>query len=306
MTRILDNGLNDGGPLAPRFTPASRGILFCLLAVILFTVLDAMAKSLTADYPPVQVVWARYLGQALLVFLMLIPRGTSFLRTRFIGLQLTRSMFQFAAGLCFFLALPHIGLAEATALTDLNPVLITLGAALFLGEKIGLRRALGVGAALIGAMIVIRPGMGVFQPAALLPLGTAFFYAGYALLTRVIGERESPWTSLFYSAFFGSLAAGTMLPAYWQPMALADLWRFAFMGVFGTVAQLCLIRAFTLAPASVIAPFGYVGLIFASLWGWLFFDQLPDIWTAVGASVIVAAGLYVWARETQAARAARR
>jgi drug/metabolite transporter (DMT)-like permease len=291
--------------LAPRFTPTTRGILFCLMAVILFTVLDAMAKWLTSHYPPVQVVWARYASQAALVFLLLVPRGTAFLRTRFIGLQLTRSMFQFAAGLCFFLALPHIGLAEATALVDLNPVLITLGAALFLGERIGLRRALGVAAALIGALIVIRPGLGVFQPAALLPLGTAFFYAGYALLTRVIGERESPWTSLFYSAFFGSLAAGLMLPGNWQPVALGDLWRFVFMGAVGTVAQLFLIRAFSLAPASVIAPFGYVGLIFASLWGWLFFGQLPDIWTAAGATLIVAAGLYVWARETAQARAQR-
>ena len=291
-----------GGPLAPSFTPAGRGILFCLAAVLLFTLMDSLAKHLSGSYPPLQVVWARYAGQALLVFVILLPQGTAVLRTRLPGLQAVRSVLQFGATACFFMALPHIGLAEATALTDLNPVLITLGAALFLGERIGPRRLAGVVAALIGAMIVIRPGMGVFQPAALLPLCTAFCYAGFALVTRVVGERESIWTSLFYTALFGTVIASALMPMIWAPVAPRDLWGFAGVGVLGTVAQLCLIRAFTLAPASVIAPFGYLGLIFASLWGWLFFDQLPDRWTVLGAGVIVAAGLYVWLRESVARR----
>lgn len=290
------------GPLAPSFTPVGRGILFCIAAVFTFTLMDSLAKHLSASYPPLQVVWARYTGQATLVFLILLPKGTAFLRTRLPGLQAARSVLQFGATAFFFMSLPHIGLAEATALTDINPVLITLGAALFLGERIGKRRVLGIIAALIGAMIVIRPGVGVFQPAALLPLGTAFCYAGFALMTRVVGDRESIWTSLFYTALFGTVIASALMPMLWKPIAFGDLWGFLAVGVLGTTAQLCLIRAFTLAPASVIAPFGYIGLIFASFWGWLFFDQLPDGWTAFGAGVIVAAGLYVWARETAADR----
>lgn len=289
-----------------RLSAVAAGILFCLAAVLTFTLMDALAKHLSASYAPLQVVWARYAGQALLVFLILLPKGTALLRTRFPLLQAARSVLQFGATACFFLSLPFIGLAEATAITDINPVLITLGAALFLGERIGPRRAFGVAAALIGALIVIRPGMGVFQHAALLPLATAFCYAGFALLTRVVGDRESLWTSLFYTALFGTVIATALLPSLWRPIAMGDLWGFVAVGLLGTLAQLCLIRAFSLAPASVIAPFGYVGLIFASLWGWLFFDQLPDRWTVLGATIIVAAGLYVWARETAEGRARAR
>lgn len=293
------------GPLAPSFTPQTRGILLCLLAVFTFTVMDALAKYLSRDYPPLQVVWARYAGQAVLVFMILLPMGRRVMVTRFPLMQAARSVLQFGATACFFLSLPYIGLAEATALTDLNPVLITLGAAFFLGETIGLRRVLGVVAALVGALIVIRPGMGVFQPAALLPLATAFCYAGFALLTRVVGDRESIWTSLFYTALFGTVIGTLLMPLVWTPIAARDLWGFVGVGLLGTTAQLCLIRAFTLAPASVIAPFGYVGLVFASFWGWVFFGQVPDRWTVLGALVIVGAGLYVWARESAAARSLR-
>lgn len=150
-----------------------RGILLVLASIAMFTLMDALAKHLSQSYPSLQVVWARYAGQTVLVSLFFLPRMGSVLRTRRPGLQLLRSLLQFGATAFFFLSLAHIGLAEATAITDVNPVLITLGAALFLGERLGPRRIAGVIMALIGAMIIIRPGMGVFQPAALLPLACA-------------------------------------------------------------------------------------------------------------------------------------
>jgi drug/metabolite transporter (DMT)-like permease len=294
-------------PLAPT-VPANvgRGIALMICTIALFSTMDAIAKTLLQDYGTVQVVWARYAGQSAIVALILAPRFLTLMRTRHPVAHGVRSIVQFCATLLFFSALAHIGLAEATAIMDVNPVLITLGAALFLGERLGPRRLFGVLAAMVGAMLIIRPGTGVFAPAALLPLAAAVCYATYALLTRMVGREESVWTALIYTALAGTVISTLALPWFWQPIDAADLPLFLLMGPVGATAQLFLIRAFTTTEASVVAPFAYLGLIFAAGWGYVLFGEVPDGWTVAGGSIIVAAGLYVWHRETLAARAARR
>jgi drug/metabolite transporter (DMT)-like permease len=273
-----------------------------ILAILLFTAMDATAKGLIQRYPAPQVIWVRFAGQLVIVLLLLRHHLGPVLRTRFPVLHFWRSAAQFGATTFFFLSLPHIGLAEATAIADLNPVLITLGAALFLGESFGPRRLAGVLVALVGALIVIRPGTGVFSWWALLPLLCAVSYATSALLTRKIGAQESVWASMVYAALFGTIVAGAALPFVWQPVATQDLWLFLLVAGFGTAAQLCIIRSFSITEASVVAPFAYLGIVFATVWGIVIYDQWPDRWTVIGALVIVAAGLYVWHRETRAAR----
>ena len=273
-----------------------------LLAILLFTAMDATAKGLVARYPAPQVIWVRFAGQLVLVVLLLGPRLPATLRTKFPLLHLLRSAFQFGATALFFLSLTRIGLAEATALTDINPVLITLGAALFLGERLGLPRLLGVGMAMLGAMIIIRPGADMFSLSALMPLGCAVCFAGNALLTRFIGPQETVWTSMIYASAFGTIAAtltlpGVLLPGVWVPVTRADLGLFAVVGLLGTGAQLAIIRAFSIAEAAVIAPFAYTGILFATIWGIVLYGEYPDLWTLIGAAVIVAAGLYVWRQE---------
>ena len=287
--------------MSPPHNPA-RGIALMILAILMFTAMDAAAKGLVQRYPAPQVVWARFMGQFLIVLLILNVRAPVLARTRHPVLHLWRCAFQFGATACFFLSLGHVGLAEATAITDINPVLITLGAALFLREPLGPRRIAGVLAALIGALIIIRPGAGIFTPWALLPLGAALSYTGNALLTRHLGPKESPWTAMLWAAGFGTLIASVALPFVWVPISAPDLAWFALVGALGTAAQLCLIRSFSIAEAGTVAPFAYLGIVFATGWGALFYDEWPDMWTAVGASIIVSAGLYVWHRETLAAR----
>ena len=288
----------------PTEASTRTGILLMLCSLVLFTAMDALAKGLVQTYPTAQVVWARFAGQLFLVILILNIRLGPALRTRHPKLHALRSLTQMGATGFFFASLSHIGLAEATALADINPVLITLGAALFLGEKLGPRRIAGVLAAMIGAMIIIRPGADVFTPAALLPLACAVSYAASALLTRKVGMTESPWTAMFYGALLGTIVTSALMPAVWQPIAPGDLWLFATVGCLGTAAQICLIRAFSLAEAGAIAPFGYVGIILATGWGIVLYDEWPDALTLLGAAIIVIAGLYVWHRETQARRKA--
>jgi drug/metabolite transporter (DMT)-like permease len=283
--------------------PNATGILLMLLAIFLFTLMDANVKGMVDHYPAPMLVWIRFLGQLVLVIILLRHRFFSHFRTRFPLTHMARAVTQIGATALFFTSLAYIGLAEATALIDINPVLITLGAALFLGEKLGPRRLFGVVAALVGALIVIRPGAGIFTMAALLPLAGAVFAAANALITRWIGPQESVWTSMVFTSVICTTIASLSLPFVWVPIAPADLPTFALVGILGTVAQLCLIRAFTLAEAATVAPFTYVGILFASVWGYLFFGNLPDRWTIIGALVIVAAGLYVWHRETRVMRA---
>ncbi|RMC36674.1 DMT family transporter [Paracoccus alkanivorans] len=279
----------------------ATGIVLLLAAIVGFTLMDATAKFLTQHYHPAQVVWARFLGNILIFAAIFRGRMFGLLRTRQPGLQAGRAFMQLASVGLFFTALQFIGLAEATAIMDMNPVLITLGAALFLGERIGPRRVAGIAAAVIGALIIIRPGLGVFQPAALLPLAGAFTYAAGALLTRMV-RSDSVETSVMWSAVFGTAVSSVILPFVWQPVDPSHWWVFLLLGFFGTLSQWLLVRAFSCAEAGVLAPFGYTGLVWAGLWGLLFFNQLPDVWTILGAAIIVSAGLYVWSREARAAR----
>ncbi len=278
-----------------RASATAQGILLNLAAIGIFTLMDALAKHLILQgYHPLQVVWTRYAGQTAILAVIVAPRLASVLRTRNPGLQGARSILQFATSALFFLSLSHIGLAEATAIADTSPLLITLGAALFLREKIGIRQVAAVLVALLGALIIIRPGSEVFSLAALLPLACAFSFAGFALITRAMGPDESLWTSLIYAALFGTVITSAILPFVWEPVALRDLWGFILIGMLGTLAQLCMIRAYALAAAAIIAPLGYIGIVLATLWGLLFFAERPDAITIVGALVIVGAGLYVW------------
>ncbi|MBE2278577.1 MAG: DMT family transporter [Rhodobacteraceae bacterium] len=276
----------------------AQGVALMLAAILTFSVMDATAKALVQNYAPGQVVWVRFFGQFLLALVLLNRHLPRTLRTAHPGMHLLRSLFQVGAIGFFFLSLQHIGLAETTAIGDTSPVLITLGAALFLGERLGPRRVIGIAVALTGALIIIRPGAATFSPWAILPFLSALCYTGNALLTRALGLKDPIWTSMLWGGLVGVVITSLPLPLYWTPIALADLPLFLVVGVLGTVAQLFLIRSFSVAEASLVAPFTYCGIVFATIWGVLLYDEWPDGWTVVGALVIVGAGLYVWHRET--------
>lgn len=281
-----------------RLSSPARAIGLMIAAIFFFTLMDTAAKALGQRIGVLPTLWARYAGQMLVVMVIVLPRISQVVRTRYPFLQLARSVFLLCATGCFFVGISNIGLAEATAIMDVNPVLITLGAALFLGEKLGPRRIGGIVVSLIGALIIIRPGSAVFSPYAIFPLGAALFYSSYALTTRFVGRDEDVWTSLVYTGLFGTIVLSAFVPATMEMPDLTSLGLMALLAIFGTAAQLLLIRALMIAEAGMLAPFAYSGLIFASLWGMVFFDEWPDLATVIGAVVIAAAGIYVWHRET--------
>ena len=272
-------------------------ILLMIGAVFCFASMDATAKYLMKEIGPAQTIWARYTVQALLVTVLILPKISIYGKTKYPKLQFVRSVALMMATTLFFFAFSRLGLAEASAIFNISPVLITLGAFLFLREQIGPRRVIGILVSLLGALIIIRPGSGVFTIYAILPLGAAIFYSIYSLATRFVGTDESPWTSLFYSAIFGAICYSIYIVFHWNPMSNNALLLTIIIGLFGTAGHICLIRALTLGEASLLAPFIYTNLLFTTIWGVVLFGNFPDFWTIVGALIIVAAGIYVWARD---------
>ena len=272
-------------------------ILLMIGAVFCFASMDATAKYLMKEIGPAQTIWARYTVQAILVTVLILPKINIYGRTKYPKLQFLRSVALMMATTLFFFAFSRLGLAEASAIFNISPVLITLGAFLFLREQIGPRRVIGILVSLLGALIIIRPGSGVFTIYAILPLGAAIFYSTYSLATRFVGTDESPWTSLFYSALFGAICYSIYIVFNWNPMSNNALLLTIIIGLFGTAGHICLIRALTLGEASLVAPFIYTNLLFTTIWGFVLFGNFPDFWTIVGALIIVAAGIYVWARD---------
>lgn len=276
----------------------SRAIILMITAILCFSLMDVCAKALAPRIGIVPTLWARYAGQMVLVLVLVAPRLRQVAQTTHIGLQFTRSVLLLSATAFFFTGISLIPLSDAAALMAVNPVLITLGAAMFLKEPLGPRRIAGIVISLMGAMIIIQPGSAVFSPAALFPLGAAACYSAYSLLTRRLGPDEDVWTSLFYTGIVGTVLLSLAVPLVWQTPDAFGWGLIALIALFGTCGQLALIRAFSLGEAGMLAPYAYTGLIFAAVWGAVLFAEIPDIWTIFGALVIAGAGIYVWHRET--------
>ncbi|MEO0401377.1 MAG: DMT family transporter [Pseudomonadota bacterium] len=277
----------------------ARAILLVIAAIFCFGIMDVAVKAVSPQTGTIPALWARYAGQMLIVLILVAPRLRSVAHSQYPKLQIARSLLLMLATFFFFMALGRVGLAQATAVMSLNPVLITLGGALFLGEALGPRRIGAILVALVGALIVIRPGSEVFQPAALLPLIAAFCFASYTLITRRVGPDEDVWTSLFYTGLVGSVILSAIVPFHMPRLDGHAVALLLLIGGAGTLGQLMLIRALSMAEAGLLAPFNYVGLIFAVIWGLILFGEVPDGWTVFGALVIAGAGIYVWHRETR-------
>ena len=276
-------------------TEKALPILLMIGAIFCIASMEAVSKYLMEKIGPVQTIWVRFMAQTILVTLLIMPKLRRYIRTKYPKLQLLRSLTVMLTTTLYFFSFFRLGLAEASALFNVSPVLIALGAFLFLGEKINVKRILGIGISLIGALIIIRPGSDVFTISAILPVAAAILYAVYNLSTRFIGADESPWTSLFYSALLGVACYSLYIIFHWKPMSDNALLLALIIGLLATTGHLLLIKSLSLGEASLVAPFTYCSLLFSTVWGLVLFNQFPDFWTIVGALFIVLAGIYVWA-----------
>lgn len=268
-----------------------------ILAMSLFVTMDVCVKVLIQSHHTVQVVWGRYFFHMLLLSLFLAPRLRTLLVTESLTLQLARSGLLLLTTGLFFTGLRQVPLAQASVIMYVTPLLVTALAMPILKEHVGPRRWASVAVGFIGALIIIRPGTDFFQLATLWPLGAATSYAFYQIFTRHLGHQDSVMTTLVYTAMVGAVLMSIAVPFYWSPLSPFEWQLMIASGVFGGIGHFALISAFRAAPASVVTPFMYSNLVLATGYGFFLFDELPDTWTIVGATVIIASGFYIFQRE---------
>jgi drug/metabolite transporter (DMT)-like permease len=275
-----------------------------LLAVLLFSIMDAMSKLLAARLDPVEVVWGRYLAILILLF-PFIAREPRLLLAQRPWLQALRGISILGAALFFIAGLARLALADATAIGFASPLLVTALSIPLLGEQVGVRRWSAVAVGFIGVLVVVRPGSGVIGTAALLPVLSAACWALGIVITRRMGGADRAPTTLFYSTAVGFLLSGIALPFIWRAASVEDWAMMAGMGVLSALGQYLFILGLVRGAASLLAPFSYSQMVWSTLMGYLVFGTVPTAWTWLGASLIVASGIYIAHRERVRARAGR-
>lgn len=286
-------------PAAPPGVPASplRGILFLIASTVVFSIADVITKQLAYTLPPPEVAWMRYVTFALVVVpAALVRGGPAMLRSQRPGLQAIRGMGMVGSSIMFIQSLPHLPVADATAIFFVSPILIMALSVVFLGETVGWRRWTAAAVGLAGVLIIVRPGTGAFQPAALLPIVSASSWAVGAVVTRKIAG-DQPLTTLAYSASVGTLVLSALLPFNWVMPNGTEIALGLCMGLLFAIGHGFVVMAYRNGHASLIAPFSYVQLIWAGALGYLIFGSLPDTLTVTGASLIAASGFYTAYRE---------
>lgn len=285
-------------------TRNGAGIACMLAGAFCLSGMDTVAKWLGETYALAQLVTGRSLFAIPLVLVLArMTGGWASLKTRRPGLHLFRGLMMTVSVYGFFAGLRHMSLADAWAVVFTAPLIITALSPILLKESVGWRRWSAVATGFAGVLLVVRPGLGAFQPASLYVLMAALGYALNFLLSRRYAADDGTAVNVLYMMGVGVAVSATMLPGQWQtPTGLA--WAlFPLMGVLGGAAMIFLTQAFRIAPAPVVAPFDYSAMIWAVLWGWVIWRDWPDAATWAGTALIVGAGIYVGQREARMRRA---
>lgn len=316
------------GPLiqAPRYlvaafmTTLDRPILAIILinaAVFVFTLMDGLIKyaSETYHYPTGELIFVRNLFAfiPLLGYMLVVEKRLSLSTTRPWS-HFWRGVFGVSAMYCYFLSYKLLPLSDAIALGLSGPIFLTILSVPLLGEKVGWRRWSAVVVGFMGVIVMTRPGSGIFDPVAFIPLLASIFYALAMISIRRMSAQEPPTTIVFYFTVFAMFASFITLPfgifdpdlAWRMPITGNEFAILITIGVMGGAAQIALTTAFRCASVSVVAPFDYMALVYGFLLGFLIFGEMPDRYLIIGGMVVVTSGIYIIHRETVLARQRRR
>ncbi|RDD63700.1 DMT family transporter [Ferruginivarius sediminum] len=287
------------------------GVALVAFAVVLFSVYNALTKWLAADYDPLQIVFFRGLFGLLPVALILLWHGggTAVLRSRRPGVQVLRAVLALAANICFILSYRAMPLADAVAIGYAAPIFVTALSVPMLSERVGVHRWSAVLVGFLGVLLVARPGVGVFEPAALLAIFGTLLYALSIIATRRLGTLDAAITTMAHSTSLYVIICALALPFVWVTPTWTDLAFFLALGLVGGVGMFCFVQAYRMAEATKLAPFDYTAMVWATIFGFAIWGEVPTLWSVAGISVIAGSGLYIVHREhvtrrTAAAQAA--
>lgn len=299
---------------------ALLGSVSAIVAVICFSINDVAIKFLSGGYALHQVVLIRSFIGVIFLMAVIVPMsgGLPALKTKRLGIHFLRGSCVVFANMAFFLGIAALPLAEGVAIFFISPLVITVFSVVFLKEHVGPRRWVAIALGLVGVVIVLRPGTEAFQFAALLPLMAAFGYAGLHMLTRYIGRTESAAAMSFYIQMTfilvssslglimgdGKFAGGTdpsleFLFRAWVWPPLADVSILILLGVVSALGGFFISQAYRVSEAALVAPFEYIAMPMAIVWGILVFDEWPDGVALAGIALILGSGLYMIWREAR-------
>jgi drug/metabolite transporter (DMT)-like permease len=274
--------------ISTRSNRVTLAVTITIIGGLCFSIQDAGIKWLTVEVAVLQIIFLRSLfGMAFLGVSTLVTGERISRRIKRPGLLLTRTVINILSWIFFFIGLKYLPLATAVALFFSFPLFLAITSVPILGEKVGLRRSLGILVGFIGVLMM---------------LSAAFGWALVANITRILGETENTSTLLFYTLFGFSIALAVPQFWIWQPIDIQTIGIIAVVTFFGVIAQFCLTKAYSIASPSLIAPFEYTALIWSATLGFLIWGDVPDIYAIIGAALIVGSGLYIIHRERVANR----
>ena len=270
------------------------GILFAVAAYFSFSILDAFQKTAVINHSIFQLLFIKYIFTLLLSCSEAKRKNNyKFWQSNNVKLQVLRSFFSIIESGCFVLAFRYLSLADVHSVGSLTPVIIVALSALILKENVSPKTWIAIFVGFLGVLIILRPGLSIFDIKSLLPLMAALFLGLYQVVTRKVSENDSTETSLFYTSLIGFIVMSILAFVYWQPLTLNSYFLFIGIGIFFSMGIYFQIIALSKARASIIQPFHYTLIFWAIILGYLVYDDLPNIPTIVGAIIIAASGIYV-------------
>ena len=274
------------------------GIIFAILAYLSFSLLDTIQKTLIIYYSVFQLLFIKYCFTLCLSFIeSRRKKNYKFYITNNLKLQILRSFLSILESACFVLAFRYLSLADAHSIGGLTPIIVVIFSSIFLKEKITPKIWLAIFMGFIGVLIIMRPGLSIFDPKSLIPLSAALFLGLYQVVTRKASEYDQNETSLFYTAITGILIMGSISFFYWIPINLSFILLFMGVGVFYSLGLYLQIIALSKARASMVQPFHYTLIFWAIIFGFIFYNDVPDLFTITGATIIASSGIYIFLKK---------
>jgi len=272
----------------------SIGILFAITAYFSFSLLDALQKTAIINHSIFQLIFVKYL---FVFFLSLFEakrkKNDNFYKSNNFKLQILRSLLSIIESGCFILAIKYLSLANAHSVGALAPVIIVALSAIFLKEKVSVKTWVAIFVGFIGVLIILRPTSSIFDVKSMIPLVAAFFVGLYQIATKISSKYDAPEISLFYSSIIGMIITSLLAFNFWQPINMESYIIFFGIGLFFSIGFYFQINALSKARASIIQPFHYTLIFWAIILGYIFYDDIPDLFTITGAIIIAVSGIFV-------------
>tara|TARA_R110002096_G_scaffold118489_3_gene256588 strand:- start:42465 stop:43352 length:888 start_codon:yes stop_codon:yes gene_type:complete len=264
-----------------------HGFLPAFFSAFCFAIMAVCIKIASSELPAVQLVFLRSIIGLLIILPIVLPRGIKFIKTPVIHLHMIRGFVSLCAMTCFFYAISHVGLSESTLLNASSPLFIGFLAMSVLKEKITTRSALALIVGFIGVCFILKPGTTLFTFAALIGLCSGLFIACAKILVRYMANTEPVMRTVFYFSIFSSIYSSILMIWFWQTPTMFDVSIMVLAAICATGGQTLLTYSFTHNEAVTVAPFTYVTVMMATLFGWIGWNELPDIGSSIGAILII-------------------